>query len=106
MPSLEDLKPFVNDIANAAVHFGVSERTVRRWLQSSGLTEKKSGWGPKLNKSQVNEVHKLDREGLKVVEIAKLMNVSHVAISKILNGQSHAPKGKETAIISVVYNAS
>jgi transposase len=106
MPSPEDLKPFVNDIANAAVHFGVSERTVRRWLHASGLTEKKSGWGPKLNKSQVNEVHRLDREGVRIVDIAKIMNVSHVAISKILNGRTHTPKGTDTAIVSVIYNTN
>lgn len=105
MPPLEVLKPFANDIANAAVQFDVSERTVRRWLHSAGLTEKKTGWGPKLNKSQVNEVHKLDREGFKIVEIAKMMNVSHVAISKIINGQTHIAKGKDTAVVSVIYNA-
>lgn len=107
MPTLEELKPFLNDIANAAVHFNVSERTVRRWLHATGLTEKRSGWGPKLKKSQVNEIHRLDSQGMKVVDIAKLMNVSHAAISKILNGQSHAPKGNtETAIVSVIYNTN
>jgi transposase len=106
MPSLEDLKPFVNDITNAAMHFGVSERTVRRWFHASGLTKKKSGWGPKLKKSQVNEIHRMDRDGFKIVEIAKIMNVSHVAISKILNGQSHTLNGTDTAIVSVIYNTN
>jgi transposase len=105
MPPLEELKPFVSDIGNAAVHFNVSERTVRRWFHSAGLTEKKAGWGPKLDKTQVNEVHRLDREGLKVVEIAKIMNVSHAAISKILSGRTHINKSKDTAIVTVIYNA-
>jgi predicted P-loop ATPase len=46
-------------------------------------------WNSKFNKSQINEIFKLDKEGMKRYLIAKKMGCSKSTISDILNGKRY-----------------
>lgn len=72
MPSKEQLIPYVDCLAEAAIAFNKSTRTIRRWLDRYGLYDPQIKYKPgKVTKEIAAEIRRLDRENLTQTEIAK-----------------------------------
>lgn len=89
-PHREDLAKYAKDIKGAALKWDVSERTVRRWLQSYDLYSPRKGYGPgKLDKNKVSKIRELIETHTQV-EIAKMFGVSQATVGRVVNNITHS----------------
>ena len=102
-PSKEELAKHT-DIREAARHFQVSERTIRRWLKHYDMYHPKQTYQSKLDIAKAREIRRKYSDGIKMKVLAEEYQVSIVTISKVVNGFVHKEPVKETADISVIYN--
>lgn len=91
IPDRLELIPYQNHLEEAAKHFDVSQRTIRRWLAKVGLYNPKKGWGRgKLGHSQAQEIRDLYRqEKYTQAELAEMFDVSQGMICRIVNNLNY-----------------
>lgn len=90
-PSRLELLPYRHHLKEAAEHFSVSERTIRRWLDAEGLYDPRKGWGPgKLESEEVCSIRQLYDSGeCTQLEIAERFGITQAMVCRIINNQSH-----------------
>lgn len=88
-PNKEELMQFDN-YEDAAYYYKVSQRTIRRWLDSYGLYEPKKGFGPgKISDGDVHKIRCLYDQGNTQAEIGKIFGISQAMVGRIVNDLSH-----------------
>ena len=102
-PSSEQLRPFVDDRKAGAEKFGVSVKTISRWMKDEGLYKPKNNYGNKLNLDKAREIRKKHADGSEIKELANEYHVTFSTVSRIVQNITY-PEIKETAIVSVTYN--
>lgn len=103
-PKKDQISPYATDRKAGAAHFGVSERTVIRWLDHYGLYQPKPNYGGhKLNIEQAESIRELHKEGVKITDLATQLHVTPAAISRIVHNLSYRHV-EDTAKVSVIYN--
>ena len=105
-PPKESLEQYINDKEAAAKEFGVTVRTIYRWMSSMGIIECKENYGRKLTKESAEEIRFGFSQGSSVKELAKKHSVTLAAVYRVINNVTH--KGSEslsqdTAQISAIY---
>lgn len=104
IPEKDDLLKF-SDRKEAAKHFGVSVRTIVRWLDHYGLYSPRANYGHhKLNPQQVAEIRELYRIGWSRKDLANKFGVTFASISRVIHKITYPDLEHEFAIVQVVYN--
>jgi transcriptional regulator with XRE-family HTH domain len=104
MPKLEELQPYVNNRKKAAEKFGVTEKTIIRWLKHYGFYQPRPNYGcNKLNIEKAIEIRQLHKEGKSIKELAELYGVTFSTISRIIHNITYKYE-KEVADVKVIYN--
>jgi hypothetical protein len=103
MVTKEELLPYVHDMKAGIAHFGVSRRTLTRWLQHHDIYDPKPNYGPKLSSDDATEIRRLFESGTPQKELAKIYGVTVATIGRIINNVHHRVS-KDTAIVSIIYN--
>lgn len=87
-----------------AERFGVSERTVRRWLKFYDMYCPTPNFGgSKLNLRLAREIRcRYTNEGVSIKDLAQAYQVTFSTISRILHNQTYPEK--DTAKVSMIYN--
>ena len=98
-PEKKEIEAFCGDRLAASKHFGVSERTILRWVKHYGLFERKGG---KLDIFKAREIRQKHRDGKSIKSIAKEYDVTFASISRIIQMINY--KEKEFADVKVFYN--
>ena len=88
--------------AEIAEKFGVSNRTVVRWLQHDGLFERQ-GCG-KLNMKKAREIRNKHATGASIKSLAKEYGVTFASVSRVLQHLTYDDRKPDFAKISVIYN--
>ncbi|RDJ35487.1 MAG: hypothetical protein DWQ19_11770 [Crenarchaeota archaeon] len=95
IPLKEELIPYKNDINGAAVAFGKSTRTIRRWLERYDLYCPKKEYRPgKTTREMIRKIKQLDLEGLTQSKISEIVGISQPMVGKIINRGLFKLKGK------------
>lgn len=102
-PSVDELTLFVKDRKSAAKHYGVSEKTIVRWMQSAGLYEAKENFGVKLDMQTAQQIRKKYNDGTEIKDLASEYKVTFSTISRIIHNITY-PERKDVAIVKVIYN--
>lgn len=107
MRSCEELLPYKDNRHEAARVFGVSERTIRRWLQHYGLYEPRKNYGPnKLDQALAEEIREKFRKGSQMKDLAIEYGVTFATISRVVHNIVHKTKRLgEFAAVTMIYNA-
>ena len=104
-PPKDKLEPFVYDRDAAADKFGVSERTICRWMQHYGILVRKNNMGSnKLNLNKAREIIRKHSEGTSMNDLAEEYEVTFSTISRVVHKINYREPAKETAEVHVVYN--
>jgi transposase len=103
-PSKTELAKFLNNKKEAAKQFGVSERTVYRWMLDYGLYEKKPSYGPKLSLKKAEQIRARYQAGDSVKHIAKKHKITLAAVYRIVNNVTYREPTTDDAKVSVIYN--
>lgn len=104
IPSKEELLPFKENRKEAAKFFDVTEKTVINWLKKYGLYEPKENYGcGKLDRKKAEEIRDLHAQGISMGALAKKYKVTFATISRVVHNLIYR-EGKDTAVVSVVYN--
>lgn len=90
-PDRLNLLPYQHHMKEAADKFGVTERTIRRWLAEEGLYRPRKGWGRgKLTQAKAQRIRELYREERHTQsELAEKFDISQAMVCRIVNNQSH-----------------
>lgn len=104
-PSLEQLRKFIDDRNSAALEFGVSAKTISRWMKEEGLYKPKKNYGNKLDLEKAREIRKKHSEGFQIKQLASEYQVTFSTISRIIKNITYQ-EITETAKISVIYNVN
>lgn len=104
-PPRDRLEPYTQDRNAAAEKFGVSERTICRWMQYYGILERKNNMGcNKLDLAKAREIRRRHSEGVSINDLADEYGVTFSTISRIIHNINYKESPKETAIVRVIYN--
>ena len=102
-PTKKQLICYTENKKLAAKKFGVSERTITRWMQSYGIYNPKPNYGcRKLNMEKAIKIRELYDKGYTIKELSKKHKVTFSTISRIIHNINYSINS--TASISVVYN--
>lgn len=102
-PTKKQLICYIEDKKLASRKFGVSERTIARWMQSYGIYKPKTNYGSgKLNMEKAIKIRELYDKGYTIKELSKKHKVTFSTISRIIHNINYSVKS--TANVSVVYN--
>jgi transposase len=102
-PTKKQLINYVEDKKLAAKKFGVSERTITRWMQSYEIYKPKSNYGcGKLNMEKAIKIRKLYNKGCTKKELSEQYKVTFSTISRIIHNVNYSVNSM--ANINVVYN--
>lgn len=104
-PLPEQLRKFVDDKKSAALEFGVSVKTISRWMKEEGLYKPKNNYGNKLDLEKAREIRKKHSEGFEIKELAREYHVTFSTISRIVQNITYQ-EIIETAKVSVIYNVN
>jgi transposase len=102
-PSSKELIEFIDDHKKAADHFGVSEKTICRWMKVYGIYQPKMNYGTKLSFEKAREIRKKYSDGAEIKNLAEEYHVTFSTISRIIHNITYT-EIKETATVSVTYN--
>lgn len=103
-PSKKLLLPYVHKREEGAEFFGVSQKTILRWLKIYGIYEHGQYGRGKLNKSKATEIRKQHKNGVSIKELATKHEVTFSAISRVVHYVTYKESHSNKAIISVTYN--
>lgn len=103
-PSKESLLPYVHKREEAAEFFGVSQKTILRWLNNYGIYEHGQYGRGKLNHRKATEIRKQHKNGVSIKELAKKHKVTFATISRVVHHITYKEVHSNEAIISVIYN--
>ena len=104
-PPKDKLEPFVQNRDAAADKFGVSERTICRWMKHYGILERKNNMGcNKLDLSKAREIRLKYSEGASMNDLADEYGVTFSTVSRVIHNINYKEPSKETAIVRVIYN--
>jgi transposase len=103
-PTIEHLLPFVEDRKLAAQTFGVSERTIIRWMQKHGIYQPNESYRKnKLNVEEAEIIRSKHRQGDTMSQLADEYHVTVATISRVVHNIIHK-NIKETASVYVIHN--
>ena len=103
-PSREELLPYVHDKRGAAEVFGVSEKTILRWLKSHNIYEHGQYGRGKLNLKKAREIRQRHKEGVSIKSLAEEYQVTFAAISRVVPHITYKEHSINDALINVIYN--
>jgi uncharacterized protein YjcR len=104
IPPKIELLPFVKDRKMAAEKYGVTQKTISRWMQEYGLYQPKNNFGcNKLNMDKARDIRDLRKNGKSLKEIASVYGVTVSTISRIVHNIVYRDE-KEVADVKVIYN--
>lgn len=104
-PPKEELLAFA-DKKQAAAHYGVSVRTIVRWLEFYGSYAPRPNYGSKLSLQKAREIRDLHAAGLSMKVLAKKYKVTFSAVSRVVHNITHREPVHDTSVVSVIYNPS
>lgn len=106
MITKEQLIPFKDNIEEAAIEFGKSARTIRRWLQKFDLYNPQEKYRPgKITKEKAAEIRQLERyANLTQTEIAKKYEISQAMVGRIINNLAYKSDFKFGGFTAVKFN--
>lgn len=103
MPPLDNLLPYIKNRKIAAKKFGVSEKTIVRWLKYYDLYSPKPNYGPgKIGEYNAKIIRKKHAKGFSIKELAKEYEVTFSSISRIVNNLNYSESRKDSKI-NVIY---
>ena len=103
-PNKEELLQFDNK-SKAAYHYGVSVRTIVRWLQFYQNYEPKKNFGAnKLDVEKAIAIRGLYAAGWHIKALAKKYDVTFSTISRVIHNITHKNVPHEIATVTMVYN--
>ena len=101
---MDKLASYDGDRGKIAENFGVSERTVIRWLQYYELYQPRANYGcNKLSLKKAREIRKLHEGGASMKDLASKYKVTFSSISRIIHKITYK-EFKVTADVWVIYN--
>lgn len=104
MPSVEELKIYVNNRKEASEKYGVTEKTILKWMRMSNLCEENHVFSShKLDMDKAMEIRDLHKNGKTIKELANYYHVTFSTISRIVKNVTYH-QHKEVADIKVIYN--
>ena len=104
-PSKKELKPYIHDRKTAAKVFGVSEKTIIRWLKSYDLYEHGHYGRGKLNAQKAIEIREKHQTGMSMKQLAEEYGVTFATISRVVHRITYRDAGgNSSANVTVVYN--
>lgn len=105
-PTREELLPYLHKRKEAADLYGVSERTIIRWMKKLSIYQPKANFGcGKLDMNKAQEIRRLHKEGRSMKELASQYGVTFSTISRVIHNIIYKYE-KTVADVSVVYNIS
>lgn len=103
-PPKEDLVPYIHDRKSAAKLYGVTEKTIIRWLKSYDIYEHGHYGRGKIGKEKAVEIRKKHQKGATIKNLAEEYGVSFAAVSRVVHKITYKDAGPDSAKVSVVYN--
>jgi transposase len=103
-PSKETLLPYVHNRKEAAEKFGVSCKTILRWLKSYNIYEHGHYGRGKLNQEKAREIRQKYDEGMAIKNLAQEYKVTFATISRVIHRITYREPSLDQANVSVVYN--
>jgi len=91
-PSKESLLPYIHNRKEAAENFGVSDKTILRWLK-----------GSKLDSAKACDIRKKHHKGVSIKKLAEEYKVTFSTISRVVSHITYK-ESVDKAKVSVVYN--
>lgn len=91
IPSKDSLIPYQDKFRDAAHRFGVTIRTIRRWMCHYGIYKSRKGYGPgKLNPAKAAEIRRLYRsDQYTQSKLAEQYGVTQAMICKIISNVAY-----------------
>lgn len=103
-PTREELLPYIDNRKDAAKLYGVSEKTIIRWMQHHKIYKPRPNFGhSKLNMDKAQEIRREHKQGKSVKELASQYDVTVSTIGRVLNNVIYK-ESTDVAEVSVVYN--
>lgn len=102
-PSKEDLLPYVHKRKEAADIFGVSEKTILRWLKSYNIYEHGQYGRGKLDTKKAKEIREKNKAGISIKKLANEYGVTFATISRVVHYLTYK-ESEDKAKVSVIYN--
>lgn len=103
-PTREELLPYIDKRKDAAKLYGVSEKTIIRWMQHHKIYKPKPNFGhSKLNMDKAQAIRREHKEGKSAKELAQQYGVTVSTIGRVLNNVIYK-ESTDVAEVSVVYN--
>lgn len=103
-PSKQELLSYVHKREEAVEKFGVSQKTILRWLKNYNIYEHGQYGRGKLNQNKAQEIRQQHREGASIKNLAQKRQVTFSTISRIVHNITYKETSVNGAKISVVYN--
>jgi lambda repressor-like predicted transcriptional regulator len=103
IPPIEDLEPYVDNKKEAAEKYGVTTKTIIRWLKQYNLVTEVLCSSHKLNLDKAIEIRRLHKEGESMKDLAAKYGVTFSAISRIIHNIVYRQE-KDIADVKVIYN--
>lgn len=105
-PTKEELLPYVDKRKDAAKLYGVSEKTVVRWMQQHQIYKPRPNFGhSKLNMEKAQAIRLAYKGGETVKNLAAQYAVTVSTIGRIVNNVVYK-ESTDVAEVSVVYNVN
>lgn len=103
-PTREDLLPYMDKRRDAAKLYGVSEKTIIRWMQHYQIYKPTPNFGhSKLDMGKAQAIRREHKGGKTPKELAALYGVTVSTIGRVLNNVIYK-ESTDVAEVSVVYN--
>ena len=102
-PSKESLLPYIHNRKEAAENFGVSDKTILRWLKGYNIYEHGQYGRSKLDSAKACDIRKKHHKGVSIKKLAEEYKVTFSTISRVVSHITYK-ESVDKAKVSVVYN--
>lgn len=94
----------MNNRSLAAAKYGVTQRTISRWLSQYGLYKPKHNYGcNKLDMDKAREIRSFSKDGMAMKELSEKYKVTLSTISRVVHNLIYKDE-KNVADVKVIYN--